>query len=205
MQNRKQNRNWLKLISESYVQMNEMEEIDPSQHPYYRYYEPEYERINPEDVRDEMLPGLAGGIGLEIFAERFLRDRALPAAAQSAIRAFILGGAVSLSGLIAALLAAGLSLYLVYQIAQLLAQAIDDYNGTSPDKRLPPILPQHLRKVFPGGVPAPDPQITPGVLHGANPNSTTYPGQHPWRPTSPSLPGGGGGATDNPIDPDALN
>jgi hypothetical protein len=33
MQNRKQNRKWLRLISESYVQMNEMEELNPYGNP----------------------------------------------------------------------------------------------------------------------------------------------------------------------------
>jgi hypothetical protein len=191
MQNRNQNRKWLKLISESYVQMNEMEEIvpiDPSDYPYYEYYEPEYDRINPDDVRNDALGGLAGGLAYEAFANRFLRGRALSPAVQSAVRAFLLGGAISLSGLLTALLAAGLTIYAAYQIIALLAQAIDDYNGTSPARRIPPILPQHIRKIFPGGVPAPDPEITPSVLPAGGLGGTpmlpgqSYPGQHPIGP-----------------------
>jgi hypothetical protein len=193
MQNRNQNKKWLKLISESYVQMNEMEEIepidpvpiDPSDFPYYEYYEPEYDRINPDDVRNDALGGLAGGLAYEAFANRFLRGRTLSPAVQGAIRGFLLGGAVSLSGFLAALLAAGLTIYAAYQIIALLAQAIDDYNGTSPARRIPPILPEHIRKVFPGEVPAPDPQITPSVLPPGNypmlPGQQ-YPGQHPIGP-----------------------
>jgi hypothetical protein len=191
------NKNWIKLISESYIQMNEQDEGNPFYNPttptpgypdgipdYYEFYDPDIQRIDPDAVRDDLFYGTATGLAYQAFAERFLRGRALSPAVQGAVRGFLLGGAVSLAGFLAALLAAGLTIWAAYELISLLAQAIDDYNGTGPT-RIPPILPKDIRKIFPGGVPAPDPQIAPTMLPPGNypmlPGQQ-YPGQHPIGP-----------------------
>jgi hypothetical protein len=192
------NKNWIKLISESYIQMNEQDEGNPLYNPttptpgfpdgipdYYEFYDPDIQRIDPDAVRDDLFYGTATGLAYEAFANKFLRGRALSPAVQSAVRGFLLGGAVSLAGFLAALLAAGLTVWMAYELISLLAQAIDDYNGTGP-RRIPPILPQDIRKIFPGGVPAPDPLMTPSMLPPGNGTpmlpGQQYPGQHPIGP-----------------------
>ena len=178
-------KNWIRQISESYIQMNEMEETNPNpgEGPYYRYWENPYEPIDPESVRQNVL-GELGGSMLAFFLSR---GRDLSPAARTALQTFLMGGAMSLSGLLMALLAAGLTIYAAYEVISLLAQYIDEYNGTSPGRRIPPILPEHIRKLFPGGVPAPDPSIIPSALPANAPKGPmlpgqTYPGQHPIGP-----------------------
>jgi hypothetical protein len=118
------------------------------------------------------------------------------------------GVALHISALIAYLIFVGFTAAEAYDMAQKLWEGLQQYlNDLSRDPNAPKI-PKELRRNFDLIIPrpAPDPQIVPSMLPGADPTATTYPGQHPVGPQGPYIPSEGPSGsyppgTSRPINP----
>ena len=188
-------KNWIRQISESYIQMNEMEETNPNDdYPFdwSDYYETErpVEDIRPT-IPDNSFEALL--IYLEV---RYL----LTPAALNWMRAWVLSSAIMtgaggigglslhIAGLIAYLVALGFTVEQATQIARdvwnALQEFIDDLYREEGQRRVP----KHLRRDF-EDIPqlSPGDTLTPSSLPADAPKGPmlpgqTYPGQHPIGP-----------------------